>query len=76
MKIAITTIAIILAVVALLTLIRIGNAAAFNGGICEICGGRYEFEDCGGGRVKTYIYECDTCGHLTETMQLMNKNAD
>ena len=76
MKTTITVIAIILIAIVLLTLIRSGNSVIFNNGVCEVCGGNYEFKTCGGGRVKMYIYECDSCGRLIETTRLMNKNAD
>ena len=76
MKTAITVIAIILIAIAFLTLVHSGNSVIFNNGVCEICGGNYEFKTCGGGRIKDYIYECDSCGHLIEITQLINKNAD
>ena len=49
-----------------------GNVVTYNNGVCEKCGGHYEYHDCGGGKVVCYIYKCDTCGYLIETTMLFN----
>lgn len=54
------------------TLSYLGSRSIYNNGICEKCGGHYEFSECGGGKVKVYIYECDTCGYVIQTTTLMN----
>ena len=50
----------------------IGSKEIYNHGICEKCGGHYEFADCGGGQIKIFIYKCDTCGHMIKTTALLN----
>ena len=49
-----------------------GSEKIYNHGICEKCGGHYEFADCGGGRFTVFVYKCDTCGYVIETSMLMN----
>lgn len=70
-----TVLAIILCVALLVGLMFVlyeGNVATYNNGVCENCGGHYEYHDCGSGRAVRYIYKCDTCGHLIETTMLFN----
>lgn len=48
------------------------DADAYNGGICSICEGDYDFR--GGSEYRgshTYYYTCEDCGHTIETNSLM-----
>ena len=48
------------------------DADAYNGGVCSICEGDYDFR--GGSEYRgshTYYYTCKDCGHTIETNSLM-----
>jgi len=76
MKDIIKAIIIIVLLIAFLLTVGVlsylGSKSIYNHGICEKCGGHYEFAECGGGKIKVYIYKCDTCGYVIQTTTLMN----
>lgn len=42
----------------------------YNNGICQICGGNYEFYQAVGHQYFTnYLYKCDKCGNIIEVNQ-------
>ena len=64
MKKVITTIAIVMAIVGIITLLTIGKIACVKDHM-EACDGHYEFIAVDGYRM---YYVCDTCGDVVETI--------
>lgn len=64
-------ITVIILIFALIFALHNSDEKKYNNGICE-CGGHYEFTAVGGGKMTSYVFECDKChrvisiGHLPE----------
>lgn len=60
------TIGICLAILFFLWFIKsISSTNAYNGGVCTVCGGKYEYQQAVGRRYETeYVYICNNCGHM------------
>ena len=49
------------------------GSISFNNGICPKCGGSFKYLDAVGYRyTTTYLYRCNKCGNIIESMDLYN----
>ena len=58
---------LILILIVIFIISRACSLVRYNNGICQLCGGKYVYQQAVGHRYETnYIYRCDKCGHTIE----------